>query len=113
MRAFIEMLLRDVSFVWNRFGDNHTARIKENMFPIGAQVLDEAFISALIAHAKGQGFELYSREDLEAKKQRRLYKEGYGLKFNLFMSHFILLALWFDFFYTGFLFIREVYLNAF
>ena len=66
MRAFIEMLLRDVSFVWNRFGDNHTARIKENMFPIGAETLDEAFISALIAHAKGQGFELYSREDLEA-----------------------------------------------
>jgi len=66
MRAFIEMLLRDVSFMWNVFGDNHTARINENMFPIGAETLDEAFISALIEHAKGQGFELYSREDLEA-----------------------------------------------
>jgi len=54
-----------------------------------------------------------SYSDQEAKKQRRLYKEGYALKFNLFMSHFLLLALWLDFFYTGFLFIREVNLKAF
>lgn len=54
-----------------------------------------------------------SYSDQEAKKQRRLYKEGYALKFNLFMSHFILLGFWLAFFYIGFLLIREVNLKAF
>ena len=39
MRAFIEMLLNEVSFACNMFGDNHAARIREDMFPIGAEIL--------------------------------------------------------------------------
>jgi len=54
-----------------------------------------------------------SYSDQEAKKQRRLYKEGYGLKFNLFMSHLLLLGWWLAFFYIGFLFVHTANIKAF